>query len=229
MVIKNPIIKGKFIKRINRFEAYVDIDGEVTLTHVPNTGRCKEIFIPGATVILEKRLKPGRKTPYEIEFVYKGERLISIDSQVPNKVVLENIKGEKISQFRGYDIIEREKTFGNSKFDIMLLNDNEIFYIEVKGVTLEENGIAMFPDAPTERGTKHMMELKKVKENGMRAAVVFLIQMDDIEYFTPNIKTDKKFTDALRDAVNTGVEAYAFCCDVKENYIDIKDEVEIKL
>ncbi|AGB18062.1 DNA/RNA nuclease SfsA [Thermoanaerobacterium thermosaccharolyticum] len=228
MVIENPIIKGKFVKRINRFLAYVEIDGEVILTHVPNTGRCKELFVPGATVVLEKRESRGRKTLYELEFVYKGSRLISIDSQVPNKVVLDNILRGKLKQFNGYDVIEREKTYENSKFDIRLSKNKEIFYIEVKGVTLENNGVVMFPDAPTERGAKHMLELKKVKESGMRAAVIFLVQMDDVLYFTPNVKTDKKFASALKDAVDAGVEAYAFCCDVKENFVDIKREVEIR-
>lgn len=228
MVIENPIIKGKFVKRINRFLAYVEIDGEIILTHVPNTGRCKELFVPGATVVLEKREGKERKTLYELEFVYKGSRLISIDSQVPNKVVLDNILRGRLKQFHGYDLIEKEKTYENSKFDIKLSKKDEVFFIEVKGVTLEEDGVVMFPDAPTERGAKHMLELKKVKESGMRAAVIFLVQMDDVLYFTPNVKTDKKFASALNDAVDAGVEAYAFCCDVKENFVDIKREVEIR-
>jgi len=230
MVITNPIVYGKFIKRINRFEAYVELNsGEKTLVHVPNTGRCKEIFVPGAEVILEVRDRQGRKTPYELAFAYKGKRLISIDSQVPNKVVLESIKMGLIDEFKGYDIVEKEKTFGNSKFDIKLTKGKEICYVEVKGVTLEVEGVAKFPDAPTERGRKHLKELIKVKKEGMRAAVIFLIQMDDIKYFTPNDEQDPEFGKFLREAVGKGVEAYAYTCDVGENYVFLKDRVEVVL
>ncbi|MBP2071915.1 DNA/RNA nuclease SfsA [Thermoanaerobacterium butyriciformans] len=229
MFIENPIVKGRFLERINRFLARVEVDGQIITVHVPNTGRCKELFVPGATVVLEKREGMGRKTPYELEFVYKGKRLISIDSQIPNKVVMDNIVRGKLDEFAGYDVIEKEKTYKNSKFDLKLSKKDEVFFIEIKGVTLEENGVVMFPDAPTERGTKHMVELKSVKEEGMRAAVVFLVQMDDVLYFTPNVKTDIKFASALKDAIESGVEAYAYCCEVKENFIDIKGEVEIKI
>lgn len=229
MFIENPIVRGRFLERINRFLARVEIDGEITTVHVPNTGRCKELFVPGATVVLERREGMGRKTPYELEFVYKGKRLISIDSQIPNKVVMDNILKGKLDKFAGYDVIEKEKTYKNSKFDLKLSKKDEIFFVEVKGVTLEENGVVMFPDAPTERGTKHMLELKSAKEEGMRAAVVFLVQMDDVLYFTPNVKTDVKFSSALKDAIESGVEAYAYCCDVKENFVDIKSEIEIKI
>lgn len=229
MFIENPIVRGRFLERINRFLARVEIDGEITTVHVPNTGRCKEFFVPGATVVLERREGMGRKTPYELEFVYKGKRLISIDSQIPNKVVMDNILKGKLDKFTGYDVIEKEKTYKNSKFDLKLSKKDEVFFVEVKGVTLEENGVVMFPDAPTERGTKHMLELKSAKEEGMRAAVVFLVQMDNVLYFTPNVKTDVKFASALKDAIESGVEAYAYCCDVKENFIDIKSEIEIKI
>lgn len=229
MEISNPVIRAKYIKRINRFEAYVDIGGEKALVHVPNTGRCKEILVPGADVILEIRNRPGRKTPYELEFVYKGERLISIDSQVPNRVVFDSLKEGLIPQFSGYDNIEREKTYKNSKFDIRLSRNNEICYIEVKGVTLEIDGIAKFPDAPTERGRKHINELTTAKKDGMRAAVIFLVQMDNIKYFTPNYEMDPEFGAALRAAVSSGVEAYAYTCDVGENYIFLKDSIEVVL
>lgn len=229
MIIKNPIIKGKFIERLNRFEAYVEIDGIKTLVHVPNTGRLKEILVKGADVLLEVREKKGRKTPYELAFAYKGKRLISIDSQVPNKVFLESIKKGIVEEFRGYELVEKEKSFGNSKFDIKLTNGKEICYIEVKGVTLEVDGVAKFPDAPTERGRKHLKELIKVKEEGMRAAVVFLIQMDDIKYFTPNDEQDPQFGQFLREAVMKGVEVYAYTCDVGENFINLKNRVQVVL
>lgn len=229
MRISNPIIRAKFIERINRFEAYVDICGEKKLIHVPNTGRCKELFIPEADVILEIRNRQGRKTPYELEFVYKGDRLISIDSQVPNRIILDALRDELIPQFAGYNNIEREKIYKNSKFDIKLSKDNETCYIEVKGVTLEVDGVAKFPDAPTVRGLKHINELAIVKKEGMRAAVIFLIQMDNIKYFMPNDEMDSEFGIALRKAVNSGVEAYAYTCEVGENYIFLKDRVDVVL
>ena len=128
MIIKNPIIKGKFVERLNRFEAYVEIDGIKTLVHVPNTGRLKEILVKGADVLLEVREKKGRKTPYELAFAYKDKRLISIDSQVPNKVFLESIKKGIVEEFKGYELVEKEKSFGNSKFDIKLTNGKERHY-----------------------------------------------------------------------------------------------------
>lgn len=229
MIIKNPILKGKFIKRINRFEAFVNLKGEQTLVHVPNTGRCNEILIPGAKTLIEVRERSGRKTPYELEAVYKGDRLISIDSQVPNKVVLEALQKNYIKEFIGYEFIEREKTFGNSRFDIKLTKNDNICYIEVKGVTLEMDNIAKFPDAPTERGRKHLKDLIKAKEKGYRAAVIFLIQMDNINFFTPNDEQDKEFGIIFRDALKSGIEAYAYTCDVGENYINIKDRITIVL
>lgn len=229
MKIRNIVIPAKFIERINRFEALVDINGQKTLVHVPNTGRCKEILVPGADVILEVRNRPGRKTPYELEFVYKGDRLISIDSQVPNRVVFDGLKEGLFPQFSGYDNIEREKTYKNSKFDIRLSKGDETCYIEVKGVTLEMDGIAKFPDAPTERGRKHINELIEVKKDGLRAAIIFLVQMDNIKYFSPNDEMDPEFGASLRTAINSGVEAYAYTCQVGKNYVLLNDKVDVVL
>ncbi|SHF37968.1 sugar fermentation stimulation protein A [Caldanaerobius fijiensis DSM 17918] len=229
MKITNPIIEATFIKRLNRFEAQVDIHGQTNLVHVPNSGRCKELFIPGAPVFLEVRNRPGRKTPYELSYVLKGRRLISIDSSVPNKVFYEALLNKKIEEFATYDEVLREKNYGESRLDIMLKTTDDICYIEVKGVTLEENDVAMFPDAPTQRGVKHVNELIKIKESGMRAAIVFVIQMDGIKYFTPNDRTDPDFGAALRLAVSKGVETYAYTCNVDLDNISIKDRAEIML
>ena len=230
MVINNNILKVKFIKRPNRFQGYVYINGEETLVHVPNTGRCKEILIPGCYVILRQEDNPKRKTKYDLIAGYKDEKLINIDSQIPNKVVFEALNLGKIEKLKKYNKIQREKTYGNSRFDFKLSNDlGEEYYLEVKGVTLEENKEARFPDAPTERGRKHLLELIDVKNNHKGAGVLFLIQMQDVISFRPNDEMDKEFGKALRMAQDAGVDIFAYNCDVGENYIELKDSIKIVL
>ena len=158
MDIQKKIFKAKFINRPNRFQAYIYKDEEEIMVHVPNTGRCKEILIPGATIILREENNSSRKTKFDLIGVYKGERFINIDSQIPNKVVEEALKLKKIKALSRFDLIEREKNFGNSRFDFRLKNEEKEYYLEVKGVTLEKDGGTMFPDAPTERGRKHLLE-----------------------------------------------------------------------
>lgn len=226
--IKNKIIKATFIYRPNRFIAYVDIDGIETVVHVPNTGRCREILIPNCTVLLREGTNPLRKTKYDLFAAYKGNKLINIDSQIPNKVVEEALKNGAILPLNSFKKIQREKIFGNSRFDFKLENDDEFeYFLEVKGVTLENNGISSFPDAPTERGRKHLLELIEVKKALKGAGVLFLIQMDDINYFTPNDDMDKDFGEALRLAKENGVDIFAYNCKVGENFITLKDEVKI--
>lgn len=230
MFINKKIIRAEFIRRPNRFQGYVIIDGNETLVHVPNTGRCKEILIPGTTVVLREESNPLRKTKYDLIGAYKGQRFINIDSQIPNKVVEEALIHGKIEGLKEYNTVEREKTFGNSRFDFRLRNEaNEEYYLEVKGVTLEENGETRFPDAPTERGRKHLLELIEVKNQGKGAGVLFLIQMEDVNYFTPNDDTDKAFGDALRLAYKNGVNIFAYDCSVGEDFITLKDRVSIRL
>ncbi|WP_333861760.1 DNA/RNA nuclease SfsA [Clostridium sp.] len=230
MFINKKIIRAKFIRRPNRFQGYVLIDGNETLVHVPNTGRCKEILIPGATVVLREENNPLRKTKYDLIGAYKRQRFINIDSQIPNKVVEEALIHGKIEGLKEYTMVEREKTFGNSRFDFRLRNEaDEEYYLEVKGVTLEENGETRFPDAPTERGRKHLLELIEVKNQGKGAGVLFLIQMEDVSYFTPNDDMDKAFGDALRLAYKNGVNIFAYDCSVGEDFITLKDRVSIRL
>lgn len=163
--ITKNILKAEFIKRPNRFQAYVKINKEIEMVHVPNTGRCREILTPGSTVILREENNINRKTRYDLIAGYKGDMLISIDSQIPNKVVHEALMNFKIEILKEYTNIKREKTFGKSRFDFKLEKENgQIYYLEVKGVTLENDGLTMFPDAPTERGTKHILELIDVKK-----------------------------------------------------------------
>ena len=230
MDIEKNIVKAKFISRPNRFRAHIYKDEEEIIVHVPNTGRCREILLPGSDVILREENGPNRKTKYDLIGGYKGGRFINIDSQAPNKVVEEALRLKKIDKLALYEKIEREKTFGNSRFDFKLTNCNgDECYLEVKGVTLEDNGKCMFPDAPTERGTKHLLELVEVKKLGKAAAVLFLIQMEGVKYFTPHDDMDKKFGEALRIAKKSGVYILAYDCTVGENFITLKDTIEIKL
>ncbi len=230
MLIKNNIKHAKFIRRPNRFQAYVELDGEELMVHVPNTGRNREILVPGYTVVLREENNPTRKTKYDLIAGYKGDRLINIDSQIPNKVVEEALKEGWIESLRKYTDIKREKTFGNSRFDFKLSDEegNE-YYLEVKGVTYEDKGKTAFPDAPTERGRKHLLELVEVLESGRGAGVLFLIQMDTVDYFTPHDEMDKLFGEALRYAHYSGVDVFAYDCSVGDNYITLNKPVEIRL
>lgn len=230
MKFNNNFFKAMFVKRPNRFNAEVELNGEIITVHVPNTGRCRELLMHGATVILREELNPNRKTKYDLIAVYKGSVLINIDSQVPNKVIQEALENKKIKGLEKYNIINREKTYGNSRFDFKLSNDNnEVYYLEVKGATLEENGEIRFPDAPTERGRKHILELIEIKKNNMGAGVMFLVQMEEADFFRPNSEMDKKFADALKMAKDNGVDIYAYTCFVKENEISIKEPIEVRV
>ncbi len=238
MNIEKPVIEAKFVKRPNRFQGYVIIEGKEEMVHVPNTGRCKEILKEGTTVLLRKEDNPNRKTRYSLIGAYKGEKLINIDSQAPNKIVEEALNNQVIEELQQYTFIRREKTFGNSRFDFKLsrCNDKEIivspeeeYYLEVKGVTLEEDGETRFPDAPTERGAKHLMELIEVKRSGRGAGVIFVIQMENVKYFRPNDEMDKSFAEALRLAVNNGVQVFAYSCKVTKNSITLHERIPVML
>ena len=230
MFINKRVFIGEFIRRPNRFQAYVNLNDSDVMVHVPNTGRCKEILIPGAKVLLREELNPTRKTLYDLIAVYKGNKIINIDSQIPNKVVDEALRNKKIQELVKYTIIQREKTFGNSRFDFKLSNDiGEEYYLEVKGVTLEVEGKSMFPDAPTERGTKHLLELIQAKKMGYGAGVLFLIQMDDIISFSPNDNMDVAFGQALREAYKNDVDIFAYECGVGEEFITLSNSVKIIL
>lgn len=214
-----------FIDRPNRFVAHVDIDGRVEAVHVKNTGRCKEIFIKGTKVILEEGTNPNRKTKYSIIGAYKNETFINTDSQVPNSVVYDALANNKISQLQDISYAKREVTFGNSRFDIYFESERKKGFIEVKGVTLEKGGICMFPDAPTKRGSKHIRELIKAKKQGYDAYVFFLIQMEDMDHFIPNYKTDPEFASILKEAYGYGVEILVYNSILREDEITIGDNM----
>lgn len=229
MIFDSETRKARFIERPNRFIAHVELDGEEIVVHVPNTGRCRELLIEGVDVILRKGNTPNRKTPYDLISVYKGDKLVNIDSQAPNKIVHEAIHNGKIEPLKEYTYIKREMKYGNSRIDFYLKNDSKEYYLEVKGVTLEEDGVLMFPDAPTARGTKHIYELIEIKEKGMGAGILFLIQMNGTKYFTPNKERDPKFFEAVKAAKNSGVDLMAYECIVGEDEIILDREVEVKI
>lgn len=219
--------KAIFLERPNRFIAYVNLDGRTETVHVKNTGRCKELLIPGTEIILEKSGNPARKTKYDLISVRKGNRWINMDSQIPNKAAEEwLLKG---SLFPEEIQIRREKTFGNSRFDLYVESSQRKAFMEVKGVTLEENNIARFPDAPTQRGLKHVEELTHCIRDGYEAYLLFVIQMKGITCFEPNWNTHPEFGEALIDAQNAGVKLLAYDCFVTENLMEIRDPVPINL
>ncbi|MBQ4572544.1 MAG: DNA/RNA nuclease SfsA [Clostridia bacterium] len=221
----NNIVKGEFVDRPNRFIANVIINNKVEVCHVKNTGRCKELLVKGNTVYLQKSDNLNRKTKYDLIAVLKGNRLINMDSQVVNFVALEYIP----NLFENIRLIKPEYKYGNSRFDIYLETDNEKILIEVKGVTLENNGVVRFPDAPTERGVKHLKELQKAVTGGYKAYVMFVVQMSDVKYFEPNSETHPEFAEELRKARNNGVIPLACDCAVTPDSIEIRKPILIKL
>ncbi len=211
------ITKAKFISRPNRFIAQVEVDGHTETVHVKNTGRCKELLIPGCTVFLTEPGTPERKTRYDLVAVIKDNGLlINIDSQAPNKVAAEYL------QTQNYDVIIPEYTYGDSRIDFYMEKGNKKYLMEVKGCTLERDGIGYFPDAPTERGVKHIHELIKAKKAGYHAILAFVIQMDGVTEVRPNIETHPEFVKAFEKAKKAGVEVLFIPCHVEiENIVAV--------
>ncbi len=221
----NNIVKGEFVDRPNRFIANVIIDNKIEVCHVKNTGRCKELLVEGNSVYLQKSDNSSRKTKYDLIAVQKGDRLINMDSQIVNFVALEYIQ----NLFENIKMIKPEYKYGNSRFDIYIETEDEKIFVEVKGVTLENNGVVRFPDAPTERGIKHLKELQKAVTEGYKAYVMFVVQMSDVKYFEPNFETHSEFAEELRKAKNNGVIPLAFNCAVTPDSIEIRKPILIKL
>jgi len=227
----NNIIEAKFLKRPNRFIAHCSIDGTEVIAHVKNTGRCAELLISGATVYLEHAPSPTRKTDYSLIAVKKGELLINMDSQIPNAAAYEAILDGTIS-FGGeaFSFTRREFKYGASRFDIYLetVSGRKIL-VEVKGVTLERDGVATFPDAPTARGTKHIYELAEALKDGYECVILFVVQFNPVKYFEPNKLMDPKLAKTLKEASNAGVKVVAFNCRVKPDEMAIQEQVEVRL
>lgn len=211
------VINGKFEDRPNRFIAHVWVDGVLETVHVKNTGRCKELLLPGSDVILEVSDNPNRKTKYDLIAVYKeGLGLVNIDSQAPNKVVAEWLKSQE------YTLVKPEYTYGKSRIDFYMEKDDEKYLMEVKGCTLEIDGVGYFPDAPTERGVKHLKELTEAVKKGYHCAIAFVIQMEGITKVLPNETTHKAFKEAYDEAKEAGVQVYFLCCKAEQDLLEIK-------
>ena len=207
-------VKGIFKARPNRFIAEVEVDGNLEIAHVPNTGRCKELLVENAVVWLKPSDNPNRKTKFSLHFVENKGVLVSLYSQQANSIVYDAVVDGKINELSGYDYHQREKTVDNSRIDIYLENSNgDSCFVEVKGVTLIIDGEARFPDAPTERGAKHLRELIKLKKEGNRCCVFFLIQHPAGEFFRPNWENDPIFSQTLNEAYAEGVEILVYRCD----------------
>lgn len=219
------ILPGVFIQRYNRFVAGVEIQGKEELCHVKNTGRCKELFLPGASVFVQKAAKQDRKTKYDLVSVYKGRRLVNVDSQAPNKVAVEYLP----RLVPGVKFTRSEVKYGGSRFDVYLETDAAKMFVEVKGVTLEVDGVAMFPDAPTERGLRHLQELARAVGEGYKAMMLFVVQMEGVRHFSPNSKTHQAFAEGLKTAQNQGVLVKAVDCLVTKTSLEALTPVEVIL
>lgn len=220
------MVTGTFLARPNRFIAHVEIGGKEEICHVKNTGRCKELLQPGARVWCQQFDNPNRKTKFDLITVQKGDRLINMDSQAPNAAAREWLLAGglgEISELKG------EYTHGDSRFDFSFIKDGVRCFLEVKGVTLENGGVCAFPDAPTERGAKHLRGLTKLAQEGFGAYVLFVIQMANVKYIHPNDATDPNFGKHLREAAENGVQVLAVDCAVTEDTMTIQNSVPVRL
>lgn len=222
-MIYDKVIHGIFVDRPNRFIAEVLIDGIPTRCHVKNTGRCKEILVPGTEVILSVSDNPSRSTKYDLIAARKNGRLINIDSQAPNMVVKESF-----SRICGYDKLVPEYTFGNSRFDFYAESNGKRIFAEVKGVTKEHDNIVCFPDAPTERGLKHVRELTDLSVAGEECYIILIVQMENVRYFIPDYGIHREFGIALKKASESGVHVMAYDCKVTEDSITLNKPVTVR-
>ena len=220
------MVPGRFLARPNRFIAHVEIGGKTEICHVKNTGRCRELLPVGAEVWCQVADDPKRKTKFDLITVRKGDRLINMDSQAPNAAAKEWLLGGGLGEIEN---LRAETVHGDSRFDFSFVKDGKLCFLEVKGVTLEDDGVCAFPDAPTERGVKHLKGLSKAAQEGNGAFVLFVIQMPDVKYLHPNDKTDPAFGAALREAAENGVCVLAMDCAVTEDTMEIRLPVLVKL
>ncbi len=220
------MVPGAFVARPNRFIAHVEIGGEMQVCHVKNTGRCRELLQPGAEVWCQHWNKESRKTKYDLIAVRKGSRLINMDSQAPNRAVFEWLAAGGLGEVEN---LRAEVRHGDSRFDFYFEREGKPCFLEVKGVTLENDGVCAFPDAPTERGAKHLRGLSQAAREGCGAYVLFVIQMADVKYLHPNDATDPAFGAALRQAHENGVQILAMDCAVTPDSMQIGKPVEVRL
>jgi len=227
--IQGKTVRGIFKNRPNRFLAQVQIDNNIKPCFLPNPGRMKELLTPGAEVILREAENQNRKTSYDLIGVIHENEIVSLDTMAPNRLVFEALKNKDIPEFTEYNIIKPEHQYKNSRFDFLLKNKKENCLLEVKSCTLVKNGIALFPDAPTLRGQRHLQELTVAKKEGNRACILFIIQRTNASVFTSNDETDPNFGKALRNAVANDVEAYAYSSEFDEKRIVLKKKIKIDL
>lgn len=220
------MVEGIFLRRPNRFIAHVLIDGREAVCHVKNTGRCRELLVPGCRVWCEKSKNPARKTAFDLIAVEKGTRIINMDSQAPNAAAGEWLRAGGLGPITE---LRAESFYEDSRFDFSFTLDGRRCYLEVKGVTLENDGVCAFPDAPTLRGAKHLRGLIRAAEEGYGAYVLFVIQMGDVVYLHPNEVTDPAFGDALRSAAAAGVTVMAMDCHVTPDTMELRRCVEVRL
>ena len=220
------MVPGIFLARPNRFIAHIDIGGRVEVCHVKNTGRCRELLIPGVQVWCQESANPNRKTRFDLIAVQKGPRLINMDSQAPNAAAREWLLSGGLGPIEN---LRAETVRGDSRFDFSFQKDGKEYFLEVKGCTLERDGVCAFPDAPTVRGAKHLRGLAELARSGVGACVLIVIQMADVAYFHPNDDTDPAFGQALREAAAAGVEIFAVDCAVTADSMTIRDFVEVRL
>ena len=217
---------GIFLARPNRFIAHVQIDGQTEVVHVKNTGRCRELLVPGCTVYCQRSNNPSRKTKFDLIAVRKGDRLINMDSQAPNRAAGEWLASGGLGEISG---LRAEVKQGDSRFDFAFDKDGKRCFLEVKGCTLEEDGVCAFPDAPTERGAKHIRGLTEAARAGCGAYILFVIQMSDVKYIRPHDETDPEFGRALREAAANGVQVIAMDCAVEVDSMEVRLPVLVKL
>lgn len=226
MIYEN-ILPAIFVDRPNRFIAHVELNGRLEVCHVKNTGRCRELLIPGCRVYVQHQPSPTRKTAYDLIAVEKGERLLNMDANAPNRVFNEYVRAGRF--LRGWSVIRPETTHGDSRFDFYLESPGHRLFAEVKGVTLEDDGVMRFPDAPTERGVKHLEGLARCVQEGYEAWAVFVIQTEDVRWMEPNRRTHPAFADAMRQAAQAGVHLLALDCHTEPDRLEIRRPVEIRL
>jgi sugar fermentation stimulation protein A len=229
--IESPLHKARFVARENRFRARVLLGGKEVSAHVPNSGRLTELLLPGREVLVRDARAPHRITDYDLLMVRLPGVLVSIDARLPNRLFGEALRSGKLSEFAGLSVLRPEVMLGDSRLDFLLKPEgaDEWCAVEVKSVTLVREGIARFPDAVTERGKRHLRELRRVRLEGHRAAVVFVIQRKDVRLFSPHDESDPGFGEVLREVVEDGVEAYAYNCRVSPEEVTLDSAVPMIL
>jgi len=222
----DSLITARLIKRLNRFAALVEVEGKEEMAHIPNSGRMKDLLYPDARVIIKKAGGKGRKTPYDLLFAFHGEYTVSIDSRLPNYLLEEAIKKGKIPELSGYQQINREASWGTSRFDLILRGkDRKDCLIEIKSVNLVREGVALFPDAPTTRGRRHLEELGEAYQKGFRAVTFFLIMREDAVVFSPHDEMDPPFGRALRESLSRGMEIMVRSCRFSGYRVEVGDSL----